>query len=88
MKILGLKGVFKEDSYLYYMNKYTAVAVIEIFAQRLSLPINFSIEVNPLGVKTIDFEPLPKTLDYPVLPITKSLKEYIAQLDIENKLPQ
>ena len=87
MKILGLKGIHKEDSYLYYMNKYTATAVIEVFAQQLSLPISFSIEINPLGIKTIDLEPLPKTLDYPVLPITKSLKDYITQLSAEDKLP-
>lgn len=87
MKILGLKGISKEETYIYYMNKYSATAVIEIFAQQISLPISFSIEINPLGIKTIELDTLPKTLDYPVLPITKSIKDYIAQLSEENKLP-
>ena len=87
MKILGFKRIEKKESFLYYIKKYSAVAVIEIFARQMALPVTFSIEVNPLGLKNIDLEPLPKTLDYPVLPVTKSIKEYIVRLDEENKLP-
>ncbi|MBO4404062.1 MAG: hypothetical protein J5780_01870 [Treponema sp.] len=87
MKILGFKRIEKKDSYLYYIKKYSAIAVIEVFTQRLNLPVSFSIEINSLGLKIVDLEPLPKTLDYPVLPITKSLKDYIGRLDAENKLP-
>ncbi|MBB5218503.1 MULTISPECIES: hypothetical protein [Treponema] len=87
MRILGLRAISKEESYIYYIDRYKATVIMEVLNRQVSFQVNFSIEINPLGMKSIDLEPLPKTLDYPVLPITKSLKQYITELSNEGKLP-
>lgn len=88
MRILELQALTKEESFIYYINRYKATAVVEVLMQTLKFPVSFSIEINPLGQKTIDLDPLPKNLDYPVVPLSKTLKAYINQLYDENKLPQ
>lgn len=87
MKVLEINSILKEEGYIYYINRYTANIVIEIMTQRITFPISFSIEVNPLGIKTINLEPLPREIDYPIIPLSKSIKEYITQIDKEGKLP-
>jgi hypothetical protein len=44
--------------------------------------------MNPLGMRTVDLDPLPKNLDYPVLPMTKSLKTFIDDMAKNGKLPE
>lgn len=88
MKILELSSILKEEGYIYYINRYTAIAKIEIMTNIISFPLSFTIEMNPFGVKTIDLDPLPKEIDYPVIPLSKSLKEFISLMDKEGSLPQ
>ena len=87
MKVMEINSILKEEGYIYYINRYKANAVIEIMTQRITFPISFSIEMNPLGLKTIDLDPLPREIDYPVIPLSKSIKEFINQMDKNGKLP-
>ena len=84
---MEINSILKEEGYIYYINRYKANAVIEIMTQRITFPISFSIEMNPLGLKTIDLDPLPREIDYPVIPLSKSIKEFINQMDKNGKLP-
>ncbi len=87
MRVAEIKSISKAEGYIYYINRYKATAVIEFLSKQTSFPFSFSIEINPLGVKTIDVADIPQSLEYPVLPVKKALKEYIIDLEKDNKLP-
>ena len=39
-------------------------------------------------MRSVDLDPIPREVDYPVLPITKSLKEFIDKLAVAGALPE
>ena len=88
MKVLELHSITKEDGYLYYIHHYKAQAKIEFLANVVDVPISFTVEMNPLGIRTVDLDPLPKDIDYPVIPLNKSLKEFIDVMARDDQLPQ
>lgn len=88
MRVIEIKDVVKEDGYIYYIHHYKGNAVIEFLARKITVPIVFTIEINPLGIRSIDLEPLPRDLDYPVMPLSKALKKFIDQMDKDGLLPQ
>ncbi|MCH5295691.1 MAG: hypothetical protein J1F14_07345 [Treponema sp.] len=53
----------------------------------MSIPLSFSVEINPLGMRTVEIDDLPSNLDYPVVPIKKSLSEFITKMSIDGTLP-
>ncbi len=87
MKVLGINSICKEDSTLYYMNHYTANAVIELITQKVDLPVNFSIEITPLGNRNIDVSFKKEDINYPVMPLTKALKTFVDELSKNGELP-
>ena len=88
MKVLELHSITKEDGYIYYIHHYKAQAKIEYLANVVDVPISFTVEMNPLGIRTVDLDPLPKDIDYPVIPLNKSLKEFIDVMARDDQLPQ
>lgn len=88
MKVLEINSISKEEGYIYYRNKYNGNAVLDIMSQQVTFPVKFTIEVNPLGKRTIELEPLPASLNYPVMPVAKSLKLFIDDLYKQGALPQ
>ncbi len=86
MKILELRNLYREEGYIYYMRKFSGVALIQIPGDTLQAPLQFSIETSPFGTKTIDIE-VSKSVNYPVLPIKKALEAYILEEDKEGRLP-
>ncbi|MCI7398613.1 MAG: hypothetical protein MST12_03410 [Spirochaetia bacterium] len=88
MKVLELHSITKEDGYIYYIHHYKAQAKIEFLANVVDVPISFTVEMNPLGIRTVDLDPLPKDIDYPVIPLNKSLKEFIDVMARDDQLPQ
>ena len=86
MRILELRDLNREEGYIYYRRNFTGTAVIEIPCSTLEAPIAFCIEMDPFGVKTIEID-IENTLNYPVLPVKKALKEYILLRDSEGILP-
>lgn len=88
MKILELNSITGEDTLLYYRRNYTATAKLQLFSSTKDVHIAFTIEVGPLGNKVIYVEyPSGTDFDYPILPVTKSLKEKILELDNNGNLP-
>ena len=87
MQVTELKSISKAEGYIYYINKYTATAVIEFLSKQLSFPFSFTIEVSPLGVKTLTLANIPQDLEYPLVPVRIALKEYILKLENANQLP-
>lgn len=86
MKILELKNLAREEGYIYYRRNFSALALVEIPGSTLEAPLEFCIETNPLGQKTIDIT-LNNNINYPILPVKKALREFILLQDNEGKLP-
>ena len=86
MKILELKDLEREEGYIYYRRNFSALALVEIPGSTLEAPLEFCIETNPLGQKTIDIT-LNNNINYPILPVKKALREFILLQDNEGKLP-
>lgn len=88
MKVLELAGLKGDDTFIYYRRSYTATAKIQLIMQTVDIKIAFTIEMDPLGQKTIFVDyPNGTDFDYPVMPITKALKTFILDLDNQGSLP-
>ncbi len=86
MKILGLRDLYREEGYIYYMRKFSGIVLIEVPGNTLTASITFSIETSPFGTTTIDIN-LDSDLNYPIIPIKKALESYILDEDKEGRLP-
>ena len=86
MDVLEIKNLYREETGLYYRRNFTGLAVIELPIKTIEVPLDFIIEVGPLGNRDFDIE-LKEKIDYPLLPVMKKLKEYIELLDKAGKLP-
>ncbi len=86
MEVLEIKNLFREETGLYYRRNFTGLAVIELPIKTIEAPLDFIIEVSPLGTKNVDVT-LKEKIDYPLLPVLKKIKEFINNLEKEGKLP-
>ncbi|MBO4440003.1 MAG: hypothetical protein J5798_11700 [Spirochaetaceae bacterium] len=86
MEVLEIKNLYREETGLYYRRNFTGLAVIELPIKTIEVPLDFIIEMGPMGNKDFDIE-LKDKIDYPLLPVMKKLKEYIEKLEKEGKLP-
>lgn len=86
MEVLEIKNLYREETGLYYRRNFTGLAVIELPIKTIEVPLDFIIEMGPMGNKEFDIE-LKDKIDYPLLPVMKKLKEYIEKLEVEGKLP-
>ena len=86
MKLTGISNIVKKNSPLHYRNEYTASAVFELDNQSLlSKRIEFVVEMSPIGSKAIRIN-FVDTLEYPLVPILKSLEDEIHSLDRKGSL--
>lgn len=86
MTILALNDIIRKENFIYYRRGFTANALIELPGHQGVSQIEFTIETEPTGRKDIRVH-LIDSIDYPLLPIVKQLKEYILGLDHEGRLP-
>jgi len=86
MKIINIKDMIRKDVPIYYRKLYTGVAVIELNKGPTDFRIDFSIEIKPTGHKEINVSFI-DSIDYPLIPVTKELKQYILELDSVDGLP-
>lgn len=87
MNIVELKEITREEGQIFYLRKFTAVAVLELPTTTEDVPISFSIETSPLGERTIAVKVI-SAPNYPVMPLIAALKSYILTSDKEGRLPQ
>lgn len=88
MKVLEIKSLSREEGFIYYVNRYRGTAVLEILSKQVTIPISFTIETSPFSEKTIQIGNLPDNLNYPVMPIANSLRNFIIEMDKSGVLPQ
>ncbi len=86
MKVIELKDVQREEGQIFYRRKYTCNAVLELPTNDETVPIQFIIDMDPLGRKTLEFS-FPQPISYPLMPVKKALTEYILTEDTEGRLP-
>ena len=86
MRVVELQNLVREDVQIFYIRKYTATAVLDLTARTANVDISFSIEMDPLGCKNFTLS-IKTQIDYPLIPIRKTILDYITNLEVEGKLP-
>ena len=86
MRVVELQNLERKDVQIFYIRKYTATAVLDLTARTANVDIDFTIEMDPLGCKNFSLD-IKSTIDYPLIPIRKSILDYITKLEVEGKLP-
>lgn len=85
MTIVALSNTKRDDSQIFYIRKYSSTAVVQLPRSQENVNINFSIEMNGLGSKTINLNLL-NSIDYPLIPLKKAIIDYINKCDEEGQL--
>lgn len=86
MKVVGIKNITRKDLPIYYRRLFSAVAELEFMNERMEKRVEFAIETKPTGAKETAINLL-DPLDYPLVPVIKSLKDYVSELDKKGALP-
>jgi hypothetical protein len=87
MKIEALKEVIRKDVPIYYRRLFSGILVINLVTKTVECRIDFTIETKPTGLNEVIINKL-ETVDYPLLPLRKEIKKYIAVLDETGGLPR
>lgn len=86
MKLTRVDNITRKPGALHYRNEYAANAVFGLMdGKPLVRRIEFIVEMSPLGQKDIRIQFL-DPIDYPLVPVLKSLKEEIRALDRKGHL--
>ncbi len=87
MDLIEITNITKKDMPLYYREDFSCLALFNDTAQsrQIEIPVDFSLESNAWGEKSVEIF-LKESIDYPVLPLKKSIREYILALDKERKI--
>jgi len=86
MKVISIKDMIRKDYPIYYRKLYTGVAVIEMNKKPADYRIDFTIEYKPTGNKDIIVSFI-DSIDYPLIPINRELKQYINEMESNGGLP-
>lgn len=86
MQVLEIKNLTRKDIPLYYRREFLGSVVFQYMDATTEKRIDFSLESNPFGHIEVKVTFLDE-VDYPLVPIVKSLKEYILNMEREGGLP-
>jgi hypothetical protein len=86
MRVVELKDLRKKDTPLHYIREWNGVAVLERGGRTVEKPFVCSIERRPVGAPDITARFL-EDPEWPLLPLLRSLKELLAELDKNGSLP-
>ena len=86
MRIVELLNISRKETPLYYRRVYTAQAVFESPSGRTEKDVQFTVEHRPVGGVDIQVDRI-ENQDYPLIPVVRELKTYIADLDKKGTLP-
>lgn len=86
MQLTQISDIVKKKAALHYRNEYSAKAIFDLTDGKvLSRRIEFVVEMSPLGSKDIRIN-FVDPIDYPLVPVLKSLKDEILVLDRKGTL--
>jgi hypothetical protein len=86
MKIKQIRNIARKDVPIYYRRLYAGILEIELLGKNLERNIDFTIETMPTGFNQVSVA-IAEPLDYPLVPLMRELKQFIANLDENGKLP-
>lgn len=86
MTILSISDITRKENFIYYRREFTGKALYDLPGRQHAGQIEFIIETTPMGKKQITIN-LVDSVEYPVLPLIHSLKDFIMNMDNEGKLP-
>lgn len=86
MKVVELKDLQREEGQIFYIRKYSAEIFIQLPTATEHGLVKFSIEMDPLGNKSITLLAFPQ-LNYPVIPLKKAILDFIRAEEDEGRLP-
>jgi hypothetical protein len=86
MKILSIKELVRKDVPIYYRRLFSGIVEIELVNKTVEGHIDFTVETKPTGINEVIINKM-DAVDYPLLPLTKEIKKYIAVLDETGGLP-
>jgi hypothetical protein len=86
MKIKQIKNIVRKDVPIYYRRLFAGVLEIELLGKNLERNIEFTIETMPTGLNNVSVT-IAEPLDYPLVPLMKELRQFIADLDENGGLP-
>lgn len=87
MKVIKIVDIIRKDVPLYYRNKYTAIAELELVTNKINqVSIEFAVEVTPISGKVYSVDEI-DNIDYPTIPVKNALIEEIKNYDREGLLP-
>ena len=86
MRIVELLNISRKETPLFYRRVYSAKAVFESPRGRIEKDVQFTVEHRPVGGVDIQVDRI-DNLGYPLLPVVRELKTYIADLDKRGTLP-
>jgi hypothetical protein len=86
MKVLGIRDIVRKDVPIYYRRVYSGTAVLEFLGQEFVKRIEFAVEIKPTGSKDISVS-LTEDIDYPLVPLLKSLRDFVQAMERSGALP-
>ena len=86
MKVLEIQNLLKKDIPLHYRNEYSGDIILETNqAVTMKKKVEFSLERSATGVLDIQVQ-FKDNLDYPLLPVIKTVKDFILKLEKKGAL--
>ena len=79
MELKDIRDIKTSEVSVYYRMQYTGNAIFEIGGKEAETPISFIIEISPLGEKKV-FVKILGSVDYPLIPLLRLLKERVMKL--------
>lgn len=86
MNAIELKDIVRKDTALYYRRLFTATVSLDILGSVMDRRVEFIIETHPTGKKDVSVT-LVDPVEYPLVPILRSIKELVAAMDGKGALP-
>ncbi len=87
MKVVELRNLYRKNPELHYRKEFTGSAVLEsVNSSRIEKPVEIVYELKATGGADIHVKLL-EDINYPLLPILKSIKSLIQRMDKKGQLP-
>lgn len=87
MTVARLERIERVPLAIDYRRMYRAAAVLAIGSHEApEAPIEFTLEMSPMGGHEVSIR-FPESVDYPLVPAIRLLKDHIQHLDRDGKLP-
>lgn len=88
MKLLDINDIAYLESPVLYFREYTGFALFEMADKKSEgIRIKFTLESQSMGRPLVNIE-FTDSVDYPLMPLIRSLKRHVMKLDKNGGLPK